>query len=36
MFRTGISPIDPAESLEIIRFIEAVNESREHGKTVSL
>ncbi|GAA3409845.1 Gfo/Idh/MocA family protein [Paenibacillus hodogayensis] len=36
MFRTGVSPIDPAESLEIIRFIEAANESRGHGRTVSL
>lgn len=36
MFRSGISPIDPEESLELIRFIEAANESRLHGKTVYL
>jgi predicted dehydrogenase len=32
----GKSPIDPLETMEIIRFIEAANESRETGKTVLL
>lgn len=36
MFRTGEPRINPQETLEIIRFIEAVNESRESGKTVTL
>ncbi|KQX48850.1 Gfo/Idh/MocA family protein [Paenibacillus sp. Root444D2] len=36
MFRTGEPRIIPHETLEIIRFIEAVNESRDSGKTVSL
>lgn len=35
-FRTGVSPIASAESLEIIRFIEAANESRDTGRCVSL
>lgn len=30
-FRTGISPIDPADSLEIIAFLEAASRSREAG-----
>lgn len=34
--RTGASPIDPEETLEIIRFIEAANESRAGGGAVSL
>lgn len=36
MFTTGKTPIDPEETLQIIRFIEAANESRETGKTVAL
>lgn len=35
-FKTGKPAIDPEETIEIIRFIEAANESRETGKTVSL
>lgn len=30
-FRTGVSPIDPAESLEIIAFLEAASRSRAAG-----
>ena len=30
-FRTGISPIDPADSLEIIAFLEAASRSRKAG-----
>lgn len=30
-FRTGISPIDPAESLEVIAFLEAASRSRARG-----
>ncbi|QGQ94223.1 gfo/Idh/MocA family oxidoreductase [Paenibacillus psychroresistens] len=36
MYRNKISPIDPAEMLEIIRFMEASNESRATGETVRL
>jgi hypothetical protein len=36
MFETGRPAVDPAETLEIIRFIEAANESRESGRTVYL
>ncbi|RXZ83241.1 gfo/Idh/MocA family oxidoreductase [Paenibacillaceae bacterium] len=36
MFRTGKSPIPTAESLEIIRFIEASNESALTGRMVVL
>lgn len=36
MFHSGTSPVDPEETLEIIRFLEAANESRATGKTVSL
>ncbi|QJD86066.1 Gfo/Idh/MocA family protein [Cohnella herbarum] len=36
MFRTGISPIEPEEMLEIVRFMEASNESRATGKPVTL
>lgn len=36
MFKTGKPTIDSGETLEIIRFIEAANESRETGKTVTL
>jgi len=36
MFRTGQAPIEIEETLEIIRFIEAANESRETGKPVPL
>jgi predicted dehydrogenase len=35
-FRTGKPGIDPLETMEIIRFIEAANESREKGRTVNL
>lgn len=30
-FRTGTPPVDAAETVELIRFIEAANESRAHG-----
>lgn len=36
MFAGGAEPISSAESLEIVRFIEAANASRESGKTVLL
>ncbi|SDO37796.1 Oxidoreductase family, NAD-binding Rossmann fold [Paenibacillus sp. yr247] len=36
MCNTGKSDIDPLETIEIIRFIEAANESRITGKTVRL
>lgn len=36
MVRTGQSPIPASEALEIIRFMEAANESRRTGKTVEL
>lgn len=36
MFTTGQSPIASAEMVEVIRFIEAANESRETGQTVKL
>lgn len=36
MFRTGQPGIANEETLEVIRFIEAVNESRETGQTVML
>ncbi|MEJ9221284.1 gfo/Idh/MocA family oxidoreductase [Paenibacillus glucanolyticus] len=36
MFRSKLSPIDVEETLEIIRFIEAANESRATGRTVFL
>ncbi len=36
MFRTEIPPIESAEMLEIIRFIEAGNQSRMTGETVLL
>src|SRR5262249_54411518 len=32
----GKSGVDPADTLEVIRFIEAANESRESGKIVAL
>ncbi len=35
-FRTGKSPIDLKETLEIISFLEAANESRKTGKSVQL
>jgi hypothetical protein len=35
-FSTGKPGIDPQETMEIIRFIEAANESREKGKTINL
>ncbi|WP_127581766.1 Gfo/Idh/MocA family protein [Paenibacillus koleovorans] len=36
MFQTGQPPIDPQETIEIIRFLEAANESRATGATVRL
>lgn len=36
MFTTGEPSIDPQETLEIIRFLEAGNESRSSGRKVSL
>jgi predicted dehydrogenase len=36
MFRTGQSPLDPSITLELIRFLEAANESRITGRTVQL
>lgn len=36
MFRTGEPDIDLKQTMEIIRFIEAANESRETGKPVEL
>ena len=35
-FRTGQPDVDPAETVETIRFIEAANEGRETGETVTL
>ena len=35
-FQTRQSPVDPAETLEIIAFLEAANESRETGETVAI
>ncbi len=34
--RSGNAPIDPAETVEIVRFIEAANQSRESGEPVLL
>lgn len=36
MFKTGNAPIDLEETLQIVRFIEAANESRETGQTITL
>lgn len=36
MFKTGEPAIHPEETLEVVRFIEAANESRNSGKTVRL
>ncbi|GGD87726.1 Gfo/Idh/MocA family protein [Paenibacillus nasutitermitis] len=36
MFHSGQSDIDPAETLEIIRFLECANQSRRSGATVKL
>ncbi|WP_235885358.1 Gfo/Idh/MocA family protein [Paenibacillus cymbidii] len=36
MFQTGISPIDPAVTIELTRFMEAANESRRTGADVYL
>jgi len=36
MFTTGQSPIAAEEMVEVVRFIEAANESRETGQTVKL
>lgn len=36
LFQTRIAPVDAEETREIIRFMEAANESRETGRTVSL
>lgn len=35
-FRTGQPDVDPSETVETIRFIEAANESRETGEPVTL
>ncbi len=36
MFRTRVTPVDLRETLEIVRFLEAANESRETGRAVEL
>lgn len=36
MFRTGVPPLPASETLEVIRFLEAANESRKTGRTVYL
>lgn len=36
LFNTGVSPLDEQETLEIIRFIEASEESRQQGRIVRL
>ncbi|HZG58646.1 Gfo/Idh/MocA family protein [Paenibacillus sp.] len=36
MFRTGTPPIDIEETVEIVRFLEAANESRRTGQPVDL
>lgn len=36
MCREGAAPIDPEETLEIVAFLEAVNQSRSTGKAVRL
>jgi hypothetical protein len=36
MFQTGQTSIDPQETIEIIRFLEAANESRATGETIWL
>lgn len=36
MFQTGVSPIDPAVTMELTRFIEAANESGRTGAAVRL
>lgn len=36
MFRTGVQPIASEEMLEVVRFMEAANESRINGTTVRL
>lgn len=36
MFQSGVPSIDPQETIEIIRFLEAANESRAKGRTVKL
>jgi predicted dehydrogenase len=36
MFATGVPGIEPEETLEVVRFIEAANESRMTGKSVAL
>jgi hypothetical protein len=35
-FKTGTSPVRPSESAEVVRFLEAANESRETGQKVAL
>lgn len=35
-FKTGESPIDIQQTIEIVAFLDAANEARESGKTVSL
>lgn len=36
MFETGVSPVPMEVTLEIIRFLEAANESRKTGETIEL
>jgi len=35
-FKTGVSPVPAGEMMEVIRFVEAANESRATGQTVAL
>jgi predicted dehydrogenase len=35
-FKTGVSPVPGDEMMEVIRFVEAANESRATGRTVTL
>ncbi|MFW6158722.1 MAG: Gfo/Idh/MocA family protein [Planctomycetota bacterium] len=35
-FRTGEPPVDPMETVEIVAFLEAANQSRESGETAEL
>jgi len=36
VFSNGQTPVDPVETVEIVRFIEAANQSRETGRPVAL
>lgn len=35
-FQTGVSPVSEEEMLQVVRFLEAVNESKETGQAVTL